>query len=46
MAIAAAPVPVTLRSGTKRIAFTFYQSTREALLKGAKAKASHFDLVL
>lgn len=46
MAVAAAPVPVMLQSGTKQIGSTFYESTGEAPLKGAKAKASHFYLVL
>jgi hypothetical protein len=39
MAVAAAPVPVMLQSGTKQIGSNFYESTGEAPLKGAFAKA-------
>jgi hypothetical protein len=46
MAVAAAPVPVMLQSGTKQIGSNFYESTGEAPLKGAFAKADHFDHVL
>lgn len=46
MAVATAPVPVMLQSGTKQIGSTFYESTGEAPLEGAFAKAGHFYLVL
>jgi len=35
-----------LQSGTKQIGYSFYESTGEAPLKGAFAKAGHFYLVL
>lgn len=46
MAVATAPVPVMLQSGTKQIGSSFDESTGEALLKGTFTKAGHFSLVL
>jgi len=40
MAVAAAPVPVMLQSGTKRIGSSFYESTGEAPLKGGSLSRS------